>query len=62
MIAGSVSVTVRVLIVSWLRQGIVIGHAHLVPGFAYIGPLPPEIYMLAKRINFDAREYGQCYH
>ena len=38
VVAGSV----RVLIVSWLRQGIVIGHAHLVPGFAYIEPPPPE--------------------
>ena len=37
-----VTVSVRVLIVSWLRQGIVIGHAQLVPGFAYIGPPPPE--------------------
>ena len=38
-----VTVSVRVWIVSWLRQGIVIGHAHLVPGFAYIEPPPPEI-------------------
>ena len=32
--------------VSWLRQGIVIGHAHLVPGFTYTGPPPPESWML----------------
>ena len=40
MIAGSVRVLKTV--VSWLRQGLVIGHAHLVPGFVYIGPPPPE--------------------
>ena len=31
-----------VLIVSWLEQGIVIEHAHLVPGFAYLESPPPE--------------------
>ena len=36
------TVSVKVLIVSWLRQGIVKGHAHLVPEFAYIGPPSPE--------------------
>ena len=33
---------VMMIIVSWLRQGIVIGHAHLVPGFAYIKSPPSE--------------------
>ena len=32
----------RVWIVRWLQQGIVIGHAHSVPKFIYIEPPPPE--------------------
>ena len=44
MVAGSVKG-----LDSWLRQGIVIGHAHLVPGFAYIEPIPPESRLLVLR-------------
>ena len=36
MIVVAGIVRLKVLIVSLLRQGVVIGHAHLVPGFAYI--------------------------
>ena len=42
-----------ILEVSWLRQGIVIGHAHLGPGFHTGTTSSGEL---------DAREYGQCYH
>ena len=52
VVAGSI----RVLIVSRLRQGIVRGHAHLVPGFAYIGPSPPESQMLESTASATIRD------
>ena len=48
--------SVRFLIVSWLRRGIVIGHAHLVPGFACIEPPPPESSMLESTASATIRD------
>ena len=49
-----VTVSVRVLIVSWLRQGIVIGQAWL--------STQVYIHRTTSSGELDAREYGQCYH
>ena len=45
MFAGSVIV----LIVSWLRQGIVIEHAHFVRGFAYIERVVSDLAIATNR-------------
>ena len=42
--------------VSWLRQGIGIGHSHLKPGFAYIEPALQEDKTLESLAGTNIRD------